>query len=139
MKQYLTLLTLISYKHVVDKLFRTNHQRFNSIICICKFFLQIIYLQIICIYKFALHLQKQNIFTRTSNFNINIATSFFSIDTQKEMMFLYLVNSSNLNSNNLKVIHSSAYANIKCIHQLPLKNILHCYHTFQSTIFDSSD
>ena len=33
--------------------------------------------------------------------------------TQREMMFLNLVNFSYLNNNNLKVIHSSANATIK--------------------------
>ena len=41
--------------------------------------------------------------------------------TQREMMFLNLVSSSYLNSNNHRVKQSSAYANIRCIHQLLLK------------------
>ena len=57
-----------------------------------------------------------------------------SDSTQREMIFLNLVSFSYLSRNNLKVTYSSAYANIKCIHQLQLKNILHCYHTFETNI-----
>ena len=49
-------------------------------------------------------------------------------------MFLNLVHSSYSNNINLKVIYSSAYAVINCIHQLLLENILHRYHTFQSAV-----
>ena len=58
---------------------------------------------------------------------------------QREMMFLNLVNSSYLNSNSLKVMYSSTYADIGCIHQLLLENILQCCHTFQRNIFNSSN
>ena len=43
---------------------------------------------------------------------------------QREMMFLILVISGYLNNNNLKVMYSSAYANIRCIYELLLK--IHC-------------
>ena len=59
--------------------------------------------------------------------------------TQREMMFINLVKTNYLNNNNLTVMHSLAYANIKCNRQLLLQNTLHCYHTFQSTIFSSSN
>ena len=48
-------------------------------------------------------------------------TGSYTLSAQREMMFLILVNSSYLNSNNIKVMHSSTYANIRCIHQLLLK------------------
>ena len=76
-------------------------------------------------------------FLGTSNFCC--LTEDICVDISLDIMSLNLINSSYLNSNNLKVLHNSAYANVKCIHQRLLKNILQCYRTFQCTICNSSN
>ena len=57
---------------------------------------------------------------------------YINDSTQTEMMFLHLENSNYLNSTNLEVMHISAYASIRFIHQLLLKNILHVFWEINS-------